>query len=423
MNKKCSIWVLTATCICSIVASATSCSSYDEQCIESFEKVKTHRITSEQAVQNALNFVSQYGLKTRASSTPFTVSEVKAIGVKEVGTRSANDSICLDSLFYVINFDNNMGFVIAASDDRETPIFAYIEEGRYEENDTLNNGYEAFIDALIDKEVYHNTEHQSFREDDGDGVIIGGGGGGSSSYRPDKFEVQLPLLTTRWGQINYSTYCPGDYTGCVVTAVAQICSFLKSPNHVSWAYNGIGNQCYIDWDRIVGECGSCNGNPISNDLKDQIANLMRFWGVAFDAEYGSDGTGVDSDDAISKMRELGYNATGLTDYDATNVMNDLKAGDRIVFMRGNARYYHVGFVFRKYVDGHAWVVDGYIHSIKNNKESLYMHCNWGWDGYRNGYFLSDVLNAEEMPYYDDNANAVTRSSNYRYRLKTSTICK
>ena len=92
-------------------------------------------------------------------------------------------------------------------------------------------------------------------------------------------------------------------------------------------------------------------------------------------------------------------------------------------MRGNARYYHVGFVFRKYVDGHAWVVDGYIDSVKNNKESFYIHCNWGWRGDCNGYFLHDILNAEEIPYYDDNANVLTRSNNYRYKLKTSSISK
>ena len=105
-------------------------------------------------------------------------------------------------------------------------------------------------------------------------------------------------------------------------------------------------------------------------------------------------------------------------------MNDLKKGDRIIFMRGNARYYHVFFVFRKYVDGHAWVVDGYINSCKKGKESLYLHCNWGWGKNKNGYFLSDVLDAGELPCYDDNAIALTRSDyNYRYNLETSTICK
>ena len=85
--------------------------------------------------------------------------------------------------------------------------------------------------------------------------------------------------------------------------------------------------------------------------------------------------------------------------------------------------YHVGFVFRKYVDGHAWVVDGYIDQIKNNKRSKYVHCNWGWGGNHNGYFLSDVLNAEQDPVYGDTVTSATRSNNYRYKLKTATFTK
>lgn len=92
-------------------------------------------------------------------------------------------------------------------------------------------------------------------------------------------------------------------------------------------------------------------------------------------------------------------------------------------MRGNGRYYHVAFVIRNYVDGHAWVVDGYIDQVKNNQESKYIHCNWGWKGKRNGYFLSNVLNAEESPVYNDDVTPSTRSDNFRYRLKTATFTK
>lgn len=94
-------------------------------------------------------------------------------------------------------------------------------------------------------------------------------------------------------------------------------------------------------------------------------------------------------------------------------MNEPKIGNRIIYMGGNAICYHVGFVLRKYVDGHGWIIVGYINSRKNNMESLYVvHCNLGWGGLQNGYFLSDVLNAEERPYSEDNSYAITRSVNY-----------
>jgi hypothetical protein len=184
----------------------------------------------------------------------------------------------------------------------------------------------------------------------------------------------------------------------------------------------VTHLCSIEWDRILNECASNKGKAESPDLKCQISHLMRYWGINFDADYQEANTSVDSESAINKMIKLGFNATKLSDYDIDKVVDDLKSGNKIVYMRGNARYYHVGFVFRKYVDGHGWVVDGYIDSVKNNKESIYVHCNWGWSGKNDGYFLSNVLNAEENPVFDDDANE-TRSSNFRYKLKTSTLCK
>ena len=115
------------------------------------------------------------------------------------------------------------------------------------------------------------------------------------------------------------------------------------------------------------------------------------------------------------------NVSDLDDYDINSVIGDLRQGNKIVFMGGYARYYHVGFVFRKYVDGHAWVVDGYIDQVKNNQQSYYLHCNWGWGGTKNGYFLHNVFNAEQNPPYDDNAQ--TRGNNYQYNLETAIFTK
>lgn len=175
----------------------------------------------------------------------------------------------------------------------------------------------------------------------------------------------------------------------------------------------------MNWGMIKTECINHGGAPTST--QDQVAHLMRSLGLAFGAEYESGGTGVDSDDAIEYMQNVGHNVSDLDDYDVDNVVNNLKSGNKIVYMRGNARYYHVGFVFRKYVDGHAWVVDGYIDQVKNNQQSYYLHCNWGWGGTKNGYFLHNVFNVEQNPPYDDNAQ--TRGNNYQYNLETAIFTK
>ena len=402
-----------------------SCSNEDmfDESINTQAELSPHRITVEQAKQNALNFVEKYRNGTRANHTSLEISEVKAIGKSGEFTRSSGELINLDSLFYVINFANDEGFVIAASDDREEPVFAYVEEGTFNENEPMEGGFCDFMNALIDNQV--NCRAGTYEENilPDDRMIVDDG----SNYRPDKFEVMTPLLVTKWGQEEYwgyNRYCPeGTLTGCVPTAMAQICSFLKKPTRVSWFHNGDWGESIINWDEILNEC-QFGGNPSSqSETCNQIAHLMRFWGVAFDAEYTSDGTGVNSDNAISKIRELGFNATKLTDYNADNVLNDLKKGDRIIYMRGNDDYHYNLIFFKTYTGGHAWVVDGYIHSRKNNWESIYLHCNWGWYGRKNGYFLSSVLDAWEGPAYEDHEVTTRANYHYQYELKTSTISK
>ena len=427
MTKKHFKGAFAATFISGMLIAMASCSDYEEQANDAAPPTETeaHRISAEQAIQNALDFVGQYGTTTRTDVGGLIVSDVKAISVNKGDTRSiSNDEINLDSLFYVVNFDNDRGFVLAASDDRETPVYAYVEDGKFEDDDTPNNGYDAFVNSLIEAETIRRIDDRKRLTIEDDPYYGGGSNSSNSSNKkPDKFEVMLPLLNTKWGQKDYTLWCPGSYTGCTPTAIAQICSFLRYPEYISWIDNGFNMHCSLDWDGIIRACWSGGGNVYDSDLKDQVAHLMRYWGVMFNAKYESGGTNVEANYAINKLRELGYNATELTAYDATNVMNDLKKGNRIVYMAGCGRYYHIWFFKRKYVDGHAWVVDGYIHSIKNNQEALYLHCNWGKRGDRNGYFLSSALNAEEPPYYTDYADPITRSENYRYKLSTSTICK
>ena len=402
----------------------TSCNQENElNSVAPEAKTINNKVTVEEAKANALDFVNKLNQSnTRAfSSKDLTIANVKPVSFK--GKTRAGSSLYTDTLFYIVNFSDSCGFAIASANKNETPILALIEDGNYDynENDSLNPGFEAFMDAMIEREVNGQLHYTVMPKDD-----FAEGGGGSSNYRPDKFEVMSPLLKTKWNQWSpYNTYCSNCPTGCVITAVSQICSYLQTPRNIRYQYNSEFGQATMNWEKINQECSLYGGEPHSSDTWEQVERMMRFWGVTFNAKYSSGGTSADTGDAVNKMRKnLGFNATGLSDYKIDNVIKDLKCGNKIILMRGHGRYYHVGLVFRKYVDGHAWVVDGYIDQVKNNKESKYIHCNWGWMNKKeNGYFLSDVLNAEESPAFNDNAEATRASNNYRYNLKTATFTK
>lgn len=401
------------------ITSFTSCSKDVDLNSDSASKSEvSNKISVEEATANVIDFVNNINKTgTRAFGKEISIANVSPVSIHNA-TR-ATDGIDTDTLFYVVNFSDSCGFAIASADKNDTPVLALVENGNYtyNENDSVNPGFEAFINAIIENKIIQRASVSVMPED----PFVGGGG----SYLPNKFEVMSPLLKTKWDQWSpYNTYCSNCPTGCVITAVSQICSYLQSPKNISYQYNSEFGQATMNWEKINQECSQNNGILLSSDTQEQVARMMRFWGITFEAEYSSTSTSADSGDAVEKMRKnFGFNVTGLSDYNIDNVITDLKCGNKIILMRGNGRYYHVALVVRQYVDGHAWVVDGYIDQVKNNQESKYIHCNWGWNGKYNGYFLSNVLNAEESPVYNDDATPATRSNNFRYRLKTATFTK
>lgn len=69
--------------------------------------------------------------------------------------------------------------------------------------------------------------------------------------------------------------------------------------------------------------------------------------------------------------------------------------------------------------GHAWVSDGCSFCVDINDRSkitsTYIHCDWGWGGYCNGYYSGDVFSASSYNF------APTKYFVIRRNLPTITI--
>ena len=77
------------------------------------------------------------------------------------------------------------------------------------------------------------------------------------------------------------------------------------------------------------------------------------------------------------------------------------------------------------VDGHAWVIDGLFQecrtvqceNLENGRITTYVerrakmvHCNWGWDGGSDGYYVSGIFDTGKGPEFEeveDEPTAVT----------------
>ena len=79
------------------------------------------------------------------------------------------------------------------------------------------------------------------------------------------------------------------------------------------------------------------------------------------------------------------------------------------------------------VDGHAWVIDGY--KIRNytspegriDKTQNIVHCNWGWLGNSNGYFVSGIFKTNEGVSYG--YSGTPQNEKYWYLFNTITYDK
>ena len=135
--------------------------------------------------------------------------------------------------------------------------------------------------------------------------------------------------------------------GCVPIAIAQIMAFYKSPDRI--------NNQILDWDSILG-----------------------FSDVPENAECA----------VIPAFISFGYNTNGFQPFDDSAAYLQLYYNKPVYIMGWGEK------------GGHGWVIDGYDWQIMtinyrggtepDKKEHIgrrYFHCNWGWNGAYDGYFL------------------------------------
>jgi hypothetical protein len=170
-------------------------------------------------------------------------------------------------------------------------------------------------------------------------------------------------------------------------------------------------------------------------------------GYYVDMDYGCDRSGADTDKAVTFLRNHGYISDNLQSYDYNITVQSLNQGS-IVLSEGWATKRTHRFLGVKiqttYNDGHAWLIDGYLklkhettvvtktysrftnqlissysqtHTLKRD----YIHNNWGWGGWDNGYFFSNSFNSNNVNLPSNSFMALAANSgepgNYQYQNK------
>lgn len=370
----------------------------------------------------------QYAIKIRGNDSLCTRSERLQVKnhyeyTAHRATRAGDDTI--DVRFHIINFSDNLGFALVASDSRTTPIYAYSEHGNLDLYDAeRNTGFHEFMQNAIDKYRQDITYGLPFDTvvspilpdpywvEDLPTVQVGG----KTYYVHSHYETEdsvAPLLLTAWNQsAPYNYYCPEApnamngfggkcLTGCLPLAIAQIMAYHKYGKNLT---DINGNVIFLNWGYLHSHY-SFSPNDSSYHSR-SLAKLIRKIGDVAGAQYENDGTVVSIFNEDNTLHYFGYTSSGLQ-YPGSmtdNLILNSISHNKPVLSNG----------FRAINDsiiaGHTWVTDGFSrkdlyldyyeyamphylhHSLHSIDNITYLHCNWGWGGLYNAYVLNFKVN-------------------------------
>ncbi|QFQ11676.1 hypothetical protein C7Y71_000785 [Pseudoprevotella muciniphila] len=406
-----------------------------------------YKRTPEEAEDLVLDFLSEVSAQQVMSSkkrllkqaTP-KIANVEALSKSSSMKRGKLKDIepvsGIDTLLYMVNFTDDSGFAIVAADKRTDPLIAFIDEGNFSAEDLATEENEGFLLALesaIDNEL---ADIEAYNEDS---VTQ------TNHYQPKLKDldtkgwtintIKTPLLQTNWGQgIPYNTYCPElpDYyinignhaaTGCVITALAQMLSYYQVVTEVPYVASIPQIQTTLHWSQIIQDSQNNNGhlNNTTSQSTNEVACLMRYLGTCITVDYGVT-SGAQKEDATNFLKVKGLNVSKWADFKESRIINTLSQ-NYIMFGSGYGERKKIAGITYKYTKGHVWIYDGYLNATKDNNTLNMVHCNWGWNGTRNGYYFCKVFNTRlggEIP--DDGDNTYIESLyDFRYKFEYAIV--
>lgn len=376
-----------------------------------------------------MNSLDKSKSATRAGK-PRSIKNVDVLTNQNIQTRSQSSEE-QDTLMYLINYDNEEGYVLLSADQRTESLFAVSDEGNLNLNDTIDNpGLYIFLSnavGLYNQQIEESEAHlnQALAKLDAPTVNQAMTRAGSNDIQVGGWvdEVRVaPLLKTEWRQeypFNYNApFINGKQAvaGCVSVATGQIMYYFRHPSSINWGLIDLYQP-----------------DPRSFDAEDYIAAWFRSMGDALSTEWGVKGSSASSNEVPVYLSNMGYSAPGtLREYDFSVIKNALYAA-RPVYTRGYAIQkvtYTKNWIGKKkahysYEDGHAWVIDGYMFrwreireggSVNLEMEDL-VHCNWGWgkDAKKNGYYNSKVFDTRQGPIMQTRVNG--EQYYFQYKLE------
>lgn len=414
-----------------LIFGAFACSETDNSMVvpqqETTQSAPLTRLRSErEAIVAAIKTADKLYPKVSSRSAR-TIASIKAI--TSISSRSGD----IDTLIYVVNFEDNGGYALISAPRAADEVLAVVGVGAYDpEEGSDNPGLNFFLDAAND---YVSTL-----------AWTGDIGGDTIPRLPTEDDMHDAFLVKRdtiaeyggrhhipddfgWGQGGiYGAYCSNKLAGCgpvaIATIMAYINSFFYPTTEMQYTFTGRDlDSEVIDWPQIykhrrightIKEWNSKIGDSVlvyypsichessQYNVHKTIGRIMRQIGQIAGSNYDpKKGTGTDArkvPDALKRLLPTPITVGSLKNFNSVKVMQSIDRG--LLYMSGATSNN----------EGHAWVADGYYY-IKTNittatwdfdkkqwygyktetRERSLTYFHWGWHGHDDGYYANNVF--------------------------------
>lgn len=383
---------------------------------ESQNQIENNNLIS-RSEKDAINLATSAASSLFSSDNRGELRKVSSLDQVIKGGISGRSS---EALYYVVNFDDNLGFAIVPTDSTNQNVIAITDSGSLNPNDNISNpGLKLYLQATENYLASEISEDEKFSPFSASASVI------------EELQVAPRLKMILNQDYPENLYATNKYAGCGPVAMLLAMSFVKEPTQMTMTFTSTPHPTlYINWEELelhnagLHEYGTEYGGrncPASSNSHSQISYLCKEIGYRTNSIYGTGGTTTYPSELYSFIRDVMPNYS-YTIYDTSMNCSILDAAlwDGIVLIEG---WDSTGR------DGHYWLADGIHRYVYNNGtdifgnpqyseiSTIYYHFNWGWGGACNGYFSPNVFNPNKGSIYDGDNN----SSYHQYSVLRSGV--
>lgn len=393
----------------------------------------SHKVKFERDLSDAYRIAREHATSLTNTTRSGDSRQIAHNDVHYLTTEATRATDGFDTLYYVVNYEDDKGFAIIPKNKLLPDVVVLTEQGNYNGEETDNELFNMFMSGA--KAYATNSTRKP------DSIILN-----PQVPRPvytdtiticTTYNIRPKIATLWWQEAPFNTFCIDNGSicpaGCAAIAIGQIMGYYRYPTQINLTYPGRDvNQQALNWNVINGIPFHYHGDICDDHLP--MARLIREIGEQVNMTYTTEESYTNDNKVRQALSHFGYARSGIKDYNTTDIVTSLQA-DRLVYF--SALDAIAG-------DGHAMLIDGFIEISKhtriwegpalwpadqpfpwvlitdNTTIERYIHCNFGWGGTANGWYIDGLIDTDVCIELDENSSS-PRDEYYEYTINPKII--